>query len=633
MDTRTRELISIIEHHPGILPQQLSKHFNVSQRTLRTYISQANKDLASSAKIELKRGSGYRMIISDTATFQTLMSAKQFNLGISPADTESRVTYLLNDLTWRTDWITLDQLAELLYVSRSTIIRDIKLVEDRLSEYGLSIERKPYKGIRVTGPERAKRLLLASLAVDATIQGDNTQHVEAIRNIIDRVLAEDNIRVSSVAYHNLLVHISIAMLRIERGSYVTMDHAQMEQIEQMPEYPSACKVVRSIEQLTGTQFPPAETAYITIHLAGKQTIDDERASEGAIISDAIWNLVGSMLEAVYQEFRFDFRNDLELKMNLARHLAPLSVRLTHHLTMQNPLLEETKRRFPLAYSMASYSSSVLTRTFHSSISDEELGYLALAFALALERQKTGAPKKNILIVCASGLGSARLLEHRYRSEFGEYVDRITTCDVSAVAAQDYSDIDYVFTTVPISVPLPVPVREVNFFLEEHDINALKSILAQESPDTRALSCFSQSLFFPHLKGGSKEEVLATLSSAMVEAGVAHSNLLECVKQREALFPTSIGELVAVPHAAEPTGEQTVICTGILDAPVPWDANGHAVRLVLLVSYSSHKRGEMSSIFSTISTKLLNEAALEKLFACPTWETFESILKQKTVRSI
>lgn len=625
MDTRTRKLARYIEQHPGILPRALAGHFEVSPRTLRTYIASANNELGDMAHIELKRGSGYRVVIHDEAAFRCALATKSISHAFTPSDADGRVTYLLNDLLWRTEWITLDQLAELLYVSRSTVVRDIRLVEERLMEHALSLERKPYKGVRVIGPERSKRLLLAALAVNATISGSHSQHVEAIKNIIDDVLAQDGIRISSVAYHNLLVHITVAVLRIEQGSYVSMDHAQIEQIEQMPEYESAQKISRSIEELTGTPFSHEETAYVAIHLAGKQTIDDQRASNGAVISDEIWSLVGSMLEAVYQEFHFDFRSDLELKMNLARHLAPLSVRLTHHLAMQNPLLEETKRRFPLAYSMASYSSSVLARTYQTEISEEELGYLALSFALALERQKSGIPKKNILVVCASGLGSARLLEHRYRSEFSDYVNRIETCDAAAVPGWDYSDIDYVFTTVPLSVTPPVPVREVSFFLEEHDIDDLKALLTQNDEDARALACFNRNLFFPHLMASTKDEVLDTLCQAIVSAGFACTNLVEKVKEREGLFPTSIGELVAVPHAAEPTGKRTVICTGILQSPVPWDSFGHSVRLVMVVSYSEDEREQMSSIFTTISTKLLDENVLDELFADQTWENFEKAI--------
>lgn len=132
-------------------------------------------------------------------------------------------------------------------------------------------------------------------------------------------------------------------------------------------------------------------------------------------------MVSQMLDAVYEAFLFDFRSDLELRMNLAQHIVPLAVRLQYNMKLKNPLLKDIKARFPMAYAIALHSSSILTERYGHELKDDEVGYLALAFALAIERQNTELPKKNILIVCASGKGSAQLLHYRYRQEFGSYV--------------------------------------------------------------------------------------------------------------------------------------------------------------------------------------------------------------------
>ena len=75
----------------------------------------------------------------------------------------------------------------------------------------------------------------------------------------------------------------------------------------------------------------------------------------------------------------------------------------------------------------------------------------MAFALALEQQADQPRRKRILIVCASGAGSARMLEHQYRKLFGMYIDSIETCDVDRVGSFVFSHIDFVFTSVPLNV--------------------------------------------------------------------------------------------------------------------------------------------------------------------------------------
>ena len=80
------------------------------------------------------------------------------------------------------------------------------------------------------------------------------------------------------------------------------------------------------------------------------------------------------------------------------------------------------------------------------IKEDEIGYIAVSFALALERQKAKewAPK-NILIVCASGKGSAQLLAYRYQQKFGKNLGRVQTCDVIGLRSVNFSKIDYVFS--------------------------------------------------------------------------------------------------------------------------------------------------------------------------------------------
>ena len=66
--------------------------------------------------------------------------------------------------------------------------------------------------------------------------------------------------------------------------------------------------------------------------------------------------------------------------------------------------------------MATQACSVLRNVSPNPIKEDEIGYIAVSFALALERQKPKewAPK-NILIVCASGKGLS--LIHIFLAQF------------------------------------------------------------------------------------------------------------------------------------------------------------------------------------------------------------------------
>ena len=127
--------------------------------------------------------------------------------------------------------------------------------------------------------------------------------------------------------------------------------------------------------------------------------------------------------------------------------------------------------------MAVRTGEILEEKFKKEISPDEVSYFAVIYALALEEMKGKTRKKsNILIVCNSGKGSSRLLLYKYREEFGEYLDKIYICDMVGLNTFDFSKVDYVFTTIPISRPIPVPIVEVGLFLETRDLVQVKNTL-------------------------------------------------------------------------------------------------------------------------------------------------------------
>ena len=121
------------------------------------------------------------------------------------------------------------------------------------------------------------------------------------------------------------------------------------------------EIVRELEEAFHIDFPESEVGYIAIHLSGKADVEGALESGNLVISEEVNSVVTEMLRSVYDAFQVDFMEDLELRMSLCRHLVPLSIRLEHNINMRNPLLEDIKEKFTLAYAMALQASTVLNR--------------------------------------------------------------------------------------------------------------------------------------------------------------------------------------------------------------------------------------------------------------------------------
>ena len=501
--------------------EAIAEELGVSSKTIRNQLKNLNELLSEfEVHVESKHGAGYRLAVHNPSRrkeLEELMQKRELQESAIPNSSEERVQYLLEYLLNGEGYVKLDDLSELLYISKKTLTNNLKEVECLLGEYNLCLKRKPNYGVRVEGKEFDRRLCIAGYVAKKIrllekLDGDQdvTEEIQWIYQCVRGCLSKYNFDISNVAFQNLILHIQIAILRMRGGHYVPMAEGDGEKVRNKKTYRMAEEILGRIKDKFQVEFPPSEIVYIAIHLEGKKMVVNvgggEEAEGNLVISQEISDLVDQMLGAIYDAFKFDFRDDLELRMSLSQHMVPLVVRLQHDMKLTNPLLKDIKERYSFAYTMATTACVVLNHKFHKAMKEDEIGYIALLFALALERKKTEVTKKNILLVCASGRGSAQLLLHRYKTEFGPYLNKISVCDVGRIGEQDFTEIDYVFTTVPIPVKIPVPIQEVEYFLKSSDIQAVKKTLMGKI-DSPVLDIYPKELFLPHMKFANKEEAL------------------------------------------------------------------------------------------------------------------------------
>ncbi len=619
----------------------LAESLGVSSKTVRNQLKNLNELLKDyGVCVESKHGSGYRLAVKDIKRqkeLEELMQKKELQESGIPNSSEERVEYLLEYLLNTDGYVKLDELSEMLYISKKTLTSNLKEVEHLLEEHHLHLQRKPNYGIRVEGREFDRRLCIAGYVAKKIQQtekldGDQdvTEEIQWIHQCVQECLSRYHFDISNIAFQNLVLHIQIAILRMRGGHYVPMMENEADKVRDKKTYRIAEEILGRIKEKFQVEFPDSEIGYIAIHLEGKKMLINTTIAEetegNLIISPEISDLVGFMLSAVYDAFKFDFRDDLELRMSLSQHLVPLVVRIQHDMKLTNPLLKDIRERYSLAYSMATTSCVILNHKYHKIVKEDEIGYIALLFALALERKKTEIAKKNILLVCASGKGSAQLLLYRYKTEFGPYINKISVCDVGRIQEQDFTDIDYIFTTVPIPVKVPVPIQEVEYFLKNSDIQAVKRTLMGKT-DSPVLDIYPRELFLPHMKFADKEEALQTLCGFVYERGLVPKEFLASVRAREVLAKTAFGNMVAMPHPIEVMGKTPFVCVCVLDEPILWTPGvpDSLIQVIFLVSVANYEHFDVQKFYQVTAKLLLDGSSMKELIRTPTYETLKTLL--------
>lgn len=634
-------LYSMLSTGEYLTADVLAQTMHVSSKTVRNQIKSLNEELAEyGARVESKHGTGYRLIADDSeriVQLEQLLWNREIQKTLIPDSSEERVHYLMEYLLGAEDYVKLDGLSETLFISKKTLTGNLKEVESILREYHLSLERKPNYGIRIVGREFNRRLCISGSEFRRSlILGQTRNEIEQpdelvwIQNCLQECLTEQPLMISNVAFHNLVMHILIAIRRMQSGHYIEDEDHGLNPGEGQDSMKAAQAIMKKIAEHFGLECRKGEVVYLAVHLEGKRTMIDAVSSEDSddnlVIGPEISELVDYMLNAVYDAFRFDFRDDLELRIALSQHLVPLVVRLQHDMKLTNPLLREIKERYSLSYAMATTACLFLSYRYHTVLKEDEIAYIALIFALALERKKDQIEKKNILLVCASGKGSAELMLYRYRAEFSAYINAIHVIDVNQIEEQDFEKIDYIFTTVSIPVKVPVPIIEVQNFLRNSDIwNVKRTLLGQK--DSSVLDVYREELFLPHMHFDSKEEALRVMCDYAMEHGYTKEDLYSSVLAREAIEKTAFENAVAMPHPITVANERPFALVALLDKPLAWypDDPGRMIQAIFLVSVANNRQYDAQKFYRVTARLMMDAYSMRELIRSQDFRTLTTLL--------
>ena len=386
------------------------------------------------------------------------------------------------------------------------------------------------------------------------------------------------------------------------------------------------ELIETLENKYNITYTNDEKNYILLYLGGKQMAGGGysiESDDNFIFNREIDQLSFSMIELIKTEFQINFPNNFELRMTLNRHLVPLDIRMRYGLPLTNPMIEEIKKNYSLAYDMAIRASSVLVNHYHRSLSEDEIGYLALIFALQLDKDSEEFLKKsNVLIVSNVTTSAMNLFKLKYEKIFSNTINHLYVSDLMGLRNFDFSLVDYVFTTLPLTVEVPKPIFEINSFMNDHDIQSIEEALWRaESNELR--NFYTPKRFLTNISGDDKESVLKQICTIIEEQEDVSDDFYDLVMQREEYPHMMYNNMIAMPHPNRICSAYTFAYIAILKEPIIW--NDEMVKVVLLSSPGSQDSRNRQRFYEIIAKFALNKEAIQELIQNPTFSTFIELL--------
>lgn len=613
--------------------EEIIKSLSISARTLRDDLAKYKQYFQDHGiVIESKHGTGYRLVVVDENKYYDLITKllreEEDAQRLLPVYPEDRITYLIKLFLSTKEYVKLDDIADQMFISRSTLQSDMKEVKERLQFFHIDLISKPGYGLKIEGSEMHLRSCISQYFFHTEAMDDlflKRNHMDAqqsrIRDILFDTLNETDFRLTDIGFQNLIIHISIALLRIHEPIKDSLDYGELKQNK---EYQIAQQLIHRINEAFDVHLEEVETFYITIHLMGKKTMQYHK--EYAITQE-IETLLEKIFKTIMIQYGYDFSSDFELYTVLALHFQPMLNRLRYGLMIQNPLLDEIKQENTAAFEIAVLAAQVIEEQMSFLLSEAEIGYLALHFALAMERvNKQYQRKKNILIVCASGAGSSQILLYKIKQRFKDYLDQTTVIELYKLKTIDQIQYDLILSTVPIPFTTSIPVIQVQYFLNGKDAAAVYDALKKEPEEMSFVDAyFKENLFFKDIKGKTKEAVLHEMITRCSFFVPLPKGLEESILEREQYASTEFGNMVAMPHPMKAMMETPFVAVAVLPKPIRW--HKQQVRYVFLMCMSHEVNDQIHLFHETISALVFDKNNLQRFEKDMSIKQLKGILNQ------
>lgn len=633
--------------------KEMAETLGVSDKTIRKYIKNIEALMNEyGGRIEMKKGSGYRLIIQDSQSFYKLMEyVRDQRLMVDDTnlinDNADRERYILNAILLESQKLTVDDLADLMYISRSTVSTVIQLIKSRLKKFRLAISYDIDGYLVIEGDEVEKRrFILNFFYTTKSVDYINSElfgyefegfSMETIFIIVLETCREYEVLLSDYVLQNLVMHIALAIKRNEKG--FTIDPIQSHKdFENSKELFVANKIVASLERLLSIKFPQDEAKYIALHLKSKSNTPSVGQLED---KESLHQQLMGVLKELQTHHGMVFDLDQQLLMGLIVHFEPLLTRLQSGLTLDNPLYGEIKEKYPelLTATKSAFAKMEELQPYH--VSDHEWAYILLHILAAIERYRYET-KVNAIVICATGLGSAQMLKNRLQNEFSHNLNIVDVISYYQLNDEMLKNIDLIISTIDIStIFYNVPVVKVSVFLNTQDIESLNQYIQGNQAHQTYIQervgmngevenifhrYFNDQRFIVFDEEIQRENLLDLMIRKLTDIKQEgfETDLKNQIQIREQFGSLAFSDQVAFPHPAQPVGITSEIVIGICRKGIEWDSEHKQVQIIILMSHSRIENKGLDIINSGLAEFISQRSLVEELSAQATFDKFKEL---------
>lgn len=587
MNTRALSIIKILLNSvEPVSSLALSQEIGCSTKTIQNEIKEVNKELKNCEIVSI-RGIGYKI------------EGNLDDIDIKNSDLYDydRVEYIIKKIinisSTDKDTIKLEDLADSMYVSLSTVKNDLKEVKKILNEYNLKISSKHKQGICIEASEED----IIKFIINYSNKVDNSLNIKDFlnNNIIENLFSIKKILLDTLSYENMILTDN-EFKNIVNYISIYLSRNNTNQSDFIKEYIKKYKSKK--------EKPISEDEQLLIRKAIKEFCRDLNIATSINLSH----------DKVFEECLFN-------------HISNLYKRADLGINQYEITAGEIKLKYPFAFELGKIAKKTIEKNLNMEISEDEVENIALHIGGALERIDKRDEKKvyKTIIVCTSGVGTSMLIKSKLENIFKGKLEIIKVIPSYLIDYVNVLDIDFVISTVEVNLE-NVNVIKVSPMLTDKEIKLIEKYIETENVyiDLDIQNLFSSELFFNDIKAETRSQVIDIMSKKLVEKGYIDDTMRQSYFERETIATTEIGNMVAIPHGAKGEVYENKVAIGILKEPISWEVG--KVRLVIMLALDKEKILDYEEVFSKIYKRVDSIAKVISICENKSYEKFIKLFK-------
>jgi transcriptional antiterminator len=629
---RLAQLFDLLQNET--LPQdELAQRLSVSTRTVRADITALNALLAGhGAQFILSRGNGYRLKIDDAIRYQSLQDSRPSALRI-PRTGQERVHYLVVRFLTSAFSLKLEDLADEWFVSRATLQNDMVEVREGFQRYNLTLETRPRHGMKLFGSEMSVRACLTDLLWELAQQDSlnplvteialNAGVPEQLVAVLHDTLTRHHIRLTDEGELFVRLYCAVAVRRVSEG--YPLPEFNAEDVEDNVRG-AARDIAAAISRLADKVLSPSEENWLCVHIAARQI---QEIAPSAINADDDEALVNYILRYINTHYNYNLLNDAQLHADLLTHIKTMITRVRYQIMIPNPLLDNIKQHYPMAWDMTLAAVSGWGKYTPYVISENEIGFLVLHIGVGLERHYNVGYQRQprVLLVCDAGNAMARMIEAVLQRKYPQ-VEVTRTVTLREYELADSISEDFVISTARISEKAK-PVVLIAPFPTDYQLEQIgKLVLVDRTRPWMLEKYFDADHFRVIDSNMDRQTLFQELCGQLREEGFVDAEFLDSVVEREAIVSTMLGDGIALPHSLGLLAQKTVVYTVLAPQGIKWgDETAH---VIFLLAISKSEYEEAMAIYDIFVT-FLRERAMTRLCGCRDFAEFKTVAMESLSR--